>query len=198
MRTIRITALALLFSLALSSAGFAAISPTDDLRVTLDSIISLLADKKIDPVKRRAEVVLKIKGDFDFEAMSRFILGPNWQSATPEQRKRFIELYTGILQNTYIDRIEAYTNEKVSYIDEKIKGDKAAVSTIIHSSGKEIPVEYKLWLDNGNWRVYDVTIEGVSLVRNFQDSYKSVIRKDGIDGLLKQMEVKLTEMERPK
>lgn len=175
-----------------------AATPTEDLSVSLDAIISLLADKKMDPLKRRREVVEKIKADFDFESMSRFILGPNWQSATPEQRKRFIELYTGILQNTYIDRLEAYTNEKVTYTSEKLRGDKAAVDTIILSSGKEIPVDYKLWLDKGDWRVYDVSIEGVSLVRNFQDSYKSVIRKDGLDGLLKQMEMKLLEMEKPK
>lgn len=193
-----VAAVAAFLILALTVCSNAASTPTEDLRVSLDAIISLLADKKMDPVKRRADVVQKIKADFDFESMSRFILGPNWNTSTPEQKKRFVELYTGILQNTYIERIEAYTDEKVKYISEKVKGDKAAVETAIVSSGKEIPVEYKLWLDKGDWRVYDVTIEGVSLVRNFQDSYKGVIRKDGIDGLIAQMEVKLREMEKPK
>lgn len=198
MRRLWFLAVAMLVALTLTSSALAVATPTEDLKVTLDAIIALLADKKMDPVKKRSEVVQKIRSDFDFESMSRFILGPNWNSASDAQRKRFVELYTGILENTYIDRIEAYTNEKVKYLGEKVKGDKAAVDTAIVSAGKEIPVEYKLWLDKGNWRVYDVTIEGVSLVRNFQDSYKGIIRKDGIDGLLAQMEVKLKEMGKPK
>lgn len=184
----------ILLSLAPLSAR-AAKGATEDLRITLDSVIALLADKKADPVKRRAQVVEKIRGDFDFEAMSKIILGPNWNVATDAQKRKFIDLYTRILEITYIERIEAYTDEKVKYGEEKLRGDKAAVQTTIIGAGKEIPVEYRMWLDKDNWRVYDVTIEGVSLVRNFQDTYKGVIRKDGIDGLLVQMEARIKEME---
>ena len=175
-------------------AVMAAKNPTDDLRITLDAVISLLADQKMDKLAKRKQVVAKIRQDFDFEAMSRFILAPNWQAATDAQRKKFVDLYTRILEDTYIERIEAYTNEKVKFLNEKTREDKAMVDTIIVGTSTQIPVDYKLWLDKDKWRVYDVSIEGVSLVRNFQETYKQVIRKDGIDGLLVKMEEKLKEM----
>lgn len=179
------------------TGSFAAKSATEDLKVALDSIISLLSNKKADPVKRRAEVVGRIRSEFDFYAMSRFILGPNWASASPEEQKRFVELYAKILEDTYIERIEAYTDEKVKFIGEKAKGDKVAVETVVVSGNKEIPIEYRLFQEKGKekWRVYDVSIEGVSLVRNFQDSYKAVLRKEGMKGLLAQMDTKVRELE---
>lgn len=179
----------------LASASLAAKTPTEDLKASLDQIIALLADKKMDRAERRKVVVARIRMEFDFESMSRFILGPNWQSATEEQRKKFIDLYTRMLEDTYIERIEAYTNEKVKFLSEKQKNDRAMIDTMIVGASTQIPVDYKLWLDKDKWRVYDVTIEGVSLVRNFQESYKQVIRKDGIEGLLVKMEEKLKEME---
>lgn len=191
----RVKILAALLMIFIASSSLAAKSPTEDLKASLDQIIALLADKKMDRVERRKVVVARIRMEFDFESMSRFILGPNWQNATGEQKKKFIDLYTRILEDTYIERIEAYTDEKVKFLSEKQKSDKAMIETMIVGASTQIPVDYKLWLDKDKWRVYDVTIEGVSLVRNFQESYKQVIRKDGIEGLLVKMEEKLKEME---
>lgn len=198
MRWQKFISVAILISFIASPLWAVAKTPTDDLKATLDEVIKTLADKKADPVKRKALVVEKIKADFDFESMCRFILGPNWQSATPEQRKKFIERYTRILEDTYVGRLEAYTDEKVQFVAEKMKGDKALVETLVVSSTNKIAIDYRLWLDKEKWRVYDVSIEGVSLVRNFQDTYKQVIRKEGIDGLLVQMETIIKDLEQKK
>ena len=168
---------------------------TDSLRVAVDSVIEFLADKNLDSVKRRQLVVEQIRGKFDFAAMSHFIVGKHWKRSTKEQRDTFVERFTLILEHTYIGRIEAYSDEKVRYVSEKRRKDKAKVDTLVVAGNVEIPINYKLYLKNGKWFVYDISVEGVSLVRNYKDTYKGIIRKDGMEGLLEKMGKKVEEME---
>jgi len=187
-------ALAALCLISTAPAAFAAPTPTEELSGVVDKVIELLADKEMDKAERRTEVVAQIRSKFDFIAMSRFILGPNWKNATEEERKRFVDIFTQILEATYIGRIEAYTDEKVRYVGEDLRKDKARVETMVVSASAEIPVDYSLYEAKEGWRVYDVSVEGVSLVRNYRDTYKTIIRKDGMAGLLEQMAEKLKEM----
>ena len=185
---------ALLFSVAAGGAFASEPTATDSLRVAVDSVIEYLADKTLDSVKRREMVVEKIRATFDFTAMSRFIVGKHWKKATQEQRDTFVERFTIILEHTYIGRIEAYSDEKVRYVAEKRRGDKAKVDTLVVGGNIEIPINYKLYLKGGKWFVYDISVEGVSLVRNYKDTYKGIIRKDGVEGLLEKMAKKVEEM----
>jgi phospholipid transport system substrate-binding protein len=93
-----------------------------------------------------------------------------------------------------VSKIESYTNETVEYPGEKQKGRKAVVETLIVTSSAEIPVDYKVYLKDGSWQVYDVIIEGVSLISNYRSSYQEIVRKDGFNGLLAQMEEKIREL----
>jgi phospholipid transport system substrate-binding protein len=188
--------LLLLLTLLVSAlpAVAAPLSATEELKVNLDAIVALLADKEMDKKARRTQVVEKIRAKFDFNNMGRFILGRKWKKTSEEDRARFVKVFSHILEETYIGRLEAYTDEEVRYVGERLKGGKAKVETMVISSSTEIPIDYKLWQDGGEWKVYDVSIEGVSLVRNFQDSYKKILRKEGIDGLIKKMTKKLGEM----
>ena len=198
MRRLGILAIVLIFSFVFATASLAETTPTDDLKKSIDAVISLLADKKMDRKLRREKVIEKIHERFDFEAMGKFILGQNWRSLNEAQRGQFVDRFSQILQNTYMNRIEAYSDEKVKYNEEKRIDDKAKVATSVVHKNKEVPIDYKLQLKNGGWYIYDVTIEGVSLVRNYQESYNEIFRKNGIDGLLAKMSEKITEMENGK
>lgn len=163
----------LLFVLSLVVAAVAAAqaspTPTDQVRVTVDGVIEMLKDKGLDPGTRREKITEAIRERFDFEAMARGTLAQNWKKAVPEERTRFVGLFSKLLENTYMGRIEAYTNEKVRYEKEQVKDKRAVVGTVIVAN-VDIPVDYKLRRKGDGWFVYDVVIEGVSLVRNYRSS----------------------------
>lgn len=169
-------------------------SPQTQIKETVDQILATLSDKTMDNAARRNKISTLIRDRFDFRTMSQMTLATNWKSATEAQRARFIELFSQLLEETYMSRIEAYTDEKIHFIAEKIKGDKAMVDTRITTKTVEIPIDYKLVQQNDKWLVYDVVIEEVSLVRSYRSNYADVAQKEGIDGLLSKMQEKLHEI----
>ena len=98
------------------------------------------------------------------------------------------------LENIYIGRVEAYTNEQVAFKKEDINNNRATVDTAILAASNEIPVNYKLRLRSDGWFVYDVEVENVSMVSSFRETYRSVVRRDGMDGLLTQMREKAAQL----
>ncbi len=127
--------------------------------------------------------------------MSQRTLATNWKKASKEQKKEFVQLFSQLIENTYIGRVEAYTDEKVDYPGEKVKGKKAVVETLILTKSADIPVNYKVYRKKGEWWVYDVIIEGISLISNYRSSYQEIVKKEGVDGLLAKMKVKVKELE---
>jgi phospholipid transport system substrate-binding protein len=170
--------------------------PTEQLRATLDQIISVLRNKELsqEAILDRVEVLVRSK--FDFEAMSQRTLGIHWRNASPRQRARFIELFSQLLEDTYRGRIRNYTyqDERVEYVGEQVRGTRGQVDTLVISS-KEIPVSYRVRLKGGQWLVYDVIVEEVSLVSNYRSSYNEIIRQEGFDALLKRLENKVRELQ---
>jgi phospholipid transport system substrate-binding protein len=126
---------------------------------------------------------------FDFERMSRWVLGRYWNSATPEQRSRFMEEFRNLLVRTYGVALLDYTDEKVQFLPSR--GDPARgevmIRTTIEHRGATVAVDYNLFLKDSAWKVYDVTINGVSLVTNYRSSFATEIRKGGIEGLITQL-----------
>lgn len=170
--------------------------PMAQLQVTIDHIISLLRDKNLQPQDRRAQIRALINERFYFKAMSQRTLSRNWKKATPEQQEKFTDLFSKLLEKTYMGRIEAYTDEKVEYIREKIETDtRAMIYTQIIAKSGNIPINYRVAKKGDQWLVYDVIIEEVSLISNYRTSYDEIIDKDGIQGLLSQMEQKVNEQE---
>jgi len=163
--------------------------------MTVDEVLMVLRDKAAPAAQRRKKIRDLVRGRFDFELMARSTLGRQWKAASKQEQETFIELYSKLLEATYVGRIEAYTDEKVTYGSEKTKGDKALVETNIVTSTVEIPIEYKLVQNPAGWKVYDVVIEGVSLIRNFRSSYGSIVDKEGFPGLFARMESKVKELE---
>ncbi len=194
-QTMRIVLVAVLSMLLCTPAAMAN-TPKGDIAATVERILDVLRDKDLDKTQRRQTLTRLIKARFDFETMSRSTLGKNWRKASPEQRRKFIELFSSLLEATYLGRIEAYTNETVSYDEEKIRGKKALVKTSVHTRNTDIPIHYKLVRKTDGWYVYDVVIEGVSLVRNFRSSYGHIIQREGFDKLFARMEAKIAELQK--
>ncbi len=185
--------LVLLLVLVSAAPAFAA-TPTEQLRATVDQVIEILRDKSLSGGPRRQKLSTLIRPRFNFPLMAQWVLGTNWRKATPAEKERFLVLFTDTLEETYVGKIENYTDEKVRYLKEKVEGEKAEVATVIVGKSVEIPIDYRLAQKGGEWLVYDVSVEGVSLVRNFRSTYDEIVRKDGLPGLLRQMEEKLREM----
>ena len=180
--------------IAFPLGGNAETSPSQIVEESVNEILDLLRDQTLDQTDRRAKIRATIKTRFDFEAMSQRTLATNWRKATEQEREQFIDLFSQLIENTYIGKIEAYTDEKIEYPGEKIKGSKAIVETLIIAASADIPVDYRLYKKGDTWLVYDVIIEGVSLVSNYRSSYQEIVKKEGFNGLLAKMQEKLDEL----
>jgi phospholipid transport system substrate-binding protein len=191
------TYLILFLALLLPSAALAG-GPTEELRESVDAVIDVLKDKELkkpeNTKKRRAGIRKIVNGRFDFEEMAKRSLALHWQKRTPEEKKEFVPLYSDLLERTYIDKIEKYQDEKVLYVGELAEGEHATVKTkIITGKDVEIPISYKLFKKADGWKVYDVIIEGVSLVQNYRTQFNSIIRSDSYQELVKRLRDKVGE-----
>lgn len=185
---------ALVFLWLMPFYGYAAPGPMEQLRPTLSMLTSVLADPELrgeeHKAQRRAKIMSSIKTGFDFREMCQRILGRTWHSISPEEQELFTELMTKLLENVYIGKLETYSGQTIGYVSERIKGKRAQVSTLIEDENLKIPVHYIMALDSGRWMVYDINIEGVSLVRNYMQQFKSILRTEKFEGLIKVLEEK--------
>ncbi len=166
--------------------------PIDQVKPTLDKILEVLLDSSlkgdVKKVERRAIVMSIIKTRFDFREMSRKVLGKTWAKITHGDQDHFTSLMTELLENVYIGKLESYSGQKIDYTGERIKNDKALVSTTIDNNGEKIPLHYLLINRKSNWMVFDINIDGVSLIKNYRQQFKSVLKRDGFPGLVKEVE----------
>ncbi len=167
-------------------------SPTGVVQTVVDKVLTVLKEDNLEQEARRAKIRELIAPHFDFQAMSRSILAQNWKKASREQRDRFIELFSNLLENTYIVAMEAYTNQKIIIGPEKRKGKRALVKTVIEQdTGVTTPINFRMRQNADGWYAYDVIIEGVSLVSNYRSTFRSIVKRDGMDGLLDQLAKKV-------
>jgi len=170
-------------------------APGDQVRQTVDKLISILNDPQLKGEQKRNERRQKLKEvlyqRFDFTEMARRSLGAEWRRRTPEEQKEFIRLFTDLLERAYLDKIESYSGEKVFYLKEREDGNYAEVETkIVDKTGQEYSLDYRIHKVNGDWKVYDVIIEDVSLVGNYRSQFSRVLAKSSFNELLKTMKEK--------
>lgn len=169
-------------------------TPTVVVQTVIEQVLSVLKDNGLEQAERRKKIRDLIAPHFDFQAMSRSILAQNWKKASPQQRDRFVELFSNLLENTYIVAMEAYTNQKIKINAEKRKGKRALVKAVIEQdTGVVTPINYRMRLNADGWYAYDVIIEGVSLVSNYRSTFRTIVKRDGMDGLLDQLATKLAK-----
>ena len=173
--------------------------PSDQLRGQIDRVIKVLEDpelKKEGHAKDRRAAVRKIANDiFDFSETARRSLGRHWQGRTPAERDEFVQLFSDLLERSYISKIETYGGEKILYNSDSVEGDQAKVQTkLVAKGGSEIPIEYRMHKAGDRWLVYDVVIEGVSLVANYRTQFNKIIQTSSFKELMNKMKNKQQEL----
>jgi phospholipid transport system substrate-binding protein len=190
---IALTAAALLLlAAALEPARATAGVPTEQIKATVDKAVLVLKDPGL-----RAESKTKERRDqlrqilfvrFDFNEMAKRALGANWRRRTAKEQEEFIHLFTELLERAYAETIESYTEEQIIYVNERLDGSYADVqSKILTSKGEEFSINYKAHLMSGEWRVYDVVVENISMVNNFRSQFNRVIANSSYEELVRRL-----------
>ena len=167
-------------------------SPTEAVQAYIRDVFLILQNENYDKERRWDEIGRIINARFDFRSMSQSILATNWRAATTEEKRQFVEFFSRYLEDTYRNKIESYDDQSIVYVTEQIRKDRAMVDTEIIARGKRIPVTYRLKNNDGDWYAYDVVIEGMSLVSNYRDTFNAIIKSEGMEGLLSDLEVRIT------
>ncbi|MBP1698271.1 MAG: uncharacterized protein H6Q41_3459 [Deltaproteobacteria bacterium] len=170
--------------------------PTDQIKQTTDKILSIITNPALKPPSKTAEreklIRQAVDERFDWEEMARRALATHWAKRTLEERKEFVRLFADLLERTYKKKVEDYSGEKVLYEGETKDGDYATVKVkIVSKKNKDIPVEYRLKKEGNDWFVYDVSIEGVSLVNNYRTQFNSIIVQSSYENLIKRLKEKV-------
>jgi phospholipid transport system substrate-binding protein len=193
----------LLFGLifALSGEGMASIV-TDEVKKTVDEVVKIVTDKELkkpqNERKRRNALKETIGRIFDYGEMAKRSMGIHWRGLTPVQKKEFVGLFSSLLENSYAGKIESYNNEKILYEKELLEGDYAEVdSRIVTAKRDEYTLDYRLLKEGNKWMVYDVVIEGVSLISNYRSQFNKIINEQGYNELVKKMRTKNEEIAAP-
>ena len=173
-------------------------APLDAVQTNVNKVLDVLRDPKLkaesakETKKKELEAIYEQM--FDETELSRRTLGANWNKLNPAQQKEFIQLYRQVLEKAYLDKILAYTNEKIVFPKESMLAkDQAEVQTKVITSSKEIPISYRVILKDGTWKVYDVVVENVSLVQNYRSQFNSILGKNSPDQLIEILRKKVKE-----
>jgi phospholipid transport system substrate-binding protein len=177
--------------------GFAA-TPKETVESGVNNLLKTLGDPSFKTKAKDERLALmktQIGAVFDFKELSRRTLGRTWKKLSPEQRTEFVELFTQVLQGVYADLLMSYTDQKVIFGDEKMlkKGRAEVESYLVTSDGRKIPIFYRLTDKTGSWRVYDVIIEGVSLVKNYRTQFKEILANNPPEKLLEILRGKVAK-----
>lgn len=175
--------------------------PTEAVRKTIDEVVRILdnpAWKKSEKKEERRKLLEQtISRRFNYPEMAKRTLGAEWGKRTPEEQKEFSANFQTLLTNTYIGRIEAYAGEKVQYLKELNDGEYAEVYTHVDSGKSVIDINYRLQKNSDEWGVYDVVVEGTSLVQNYREQFKRILRKESFAELSKQLREKSANIRAP-
>lgn len=197
MKQCKIVLLVLFTAYVFFPISSACASPVQDqLKQSIDHILEILRDPSLkgeDQSKnRRAALRSVIHERFSFEKMSQLSLARHWKDRSDPEKQSFIILFGQLLEDTYVSKIEGYTNEKVVFDKEFVKNNKAQINTKIITETIEIPIDYRLYQSkDGTWLVYDMVIEGVSLVGNYRSQFDQILQKESYEKLVEDLKKKI-------
>jgi phospholipid transport system substrate-binding protein len=194
-----IVAVVVMCSLSVSLPVPASAAVTDELKRVVDEVVRVVSNPELkkpqQEPQRRQLLKNAISRIFDYGEMAQRSLATHWKERSPAERKEFVSLFETLLENSYSGKIESYHNEKIVYLGESVDGDHAEVkSKVIAPKGDEYSLDYRLTNKGGAWMVYDVVIEGVSLVSNYRGQFNRIINSQGYPGLLKKLRAKSEEI----
>ena len=202
MTTSPVAALALLVCVCLFPSPAAAGTPTDQLKAPVDEVIRILQEPRLKPdsmaAERRAAIRKKAESIFDFPETAKRALGRHWQNLRAAEQREFVSLFTDLLERAYLLKIERYSGEPIVYTGDNIEGELATVKTkFITKQGTEIPIEYRLHQRGARWLVYDVFVEGVSLIANYRTQFDRIMRTGSYQELARRLRANQSEFGGP-
>jgi phospholipid transport system substrate-binding protein len=189
----------ILFLIALSFPSLSFAGPAlDTVKTNVGIVIDALRDPSLKGEKglrvKRERIETAASRFFDFVELSKRTLGLNWNRFTPEQRKAFVQLYQALLEETYLQRITAYSDEKLNFTKETPLSDTTAeVQTTVQAKGGDVAINYRLIKKDGEWRVYDVVVEGVSLISNYRSQFREILGNGSPQTLIDSLEKKVAK-----
>jgi phospholipid transport system substrate-binding protein len=188
----------LIFMLLICTLQAEAGLPLDTVEKNVSSVLDILRDPALQGEANQDAKQKKIESIadqmFDYVALSRLTLGKSWNQFSREQQKEFVSLYRTILEKAYMDKILSYTDEKVIFDKELMLAEnKAEVQTKIITKSAEIPIFYRVYLKEGEWKVYDVIIEGISLIKNYRTQFREILANNPPEEVLKILREKTSE-----
>ncbi len=190
--------LLIFLTLSFATQVAAAQNPTEQVKPFINRVVAELKDPSFrrDTVDNRIErIVTLVSEHFDFEEMSKRVVGRSWQTLSPAQQEQFAHLFAQLLGHVYIDKVDAYVEMKIEFGKERLAGSsRAEVKTMFVGPTKTIPVSYIMMLKGNKWMAYDVTVEGISLIRNYMEQFKGIAQ----DQLIPVLEKKMKELKADK
>ena len=185
----------LLMVLVVSFPAFAGV-PLDTVKANVNGVIEVLRDPKLQGESgtkvKEQRIATAAEKLFDFVELSKRTLGLNWNKFTQDQRKEFVELFKSILKNAYVEKITAYTNEQVNFTKEvPLSEDTVEVQSDIVAKSGQVPIYYRVIKKDSEWKVYDVVIEGVSLVSNYSTQFREILANNPPEKVLETLRKKV-------
>jgi phospholipid transport system substrate-binding protein len=197
-------------SLTVSAAGLLCLfpvqawagAPTEQIKGSIEQVVRVVQDPKLKQesmaAERRAAIRQQAEALFDFTETGKRALGRHWQELNDSQQREFVSLFTDLLERAYITRIEQYGGEQIVYAGDSIEGETATARTkFVTKKGTEIPVDYHLLRRGDRWLVYDVFVEGVSLVSNYRTQFDRIMRTASYPELARRMRAHQAEFTAP-
>lgn len=192
---IRSTILGLALLLAVGISGARAGTPTDVVKSVIERALDILKNPSYSKSQKHQMVKDIVDPHFDYREMAKLSLGPTWRSLSGAQQDEFVRLFAELLEASYADKIDKYAQRvKIDYSGEVPEGNRAEVRTVVVRPNDRFPLNYRLLQEGGTWKVYDVVIEGVSLVSNYRSQFSRIIHQSSYAELVRRLKNKVSEL----
>jgi phospholipid transport system substrate-binding protein len=170
-------------------------TPTESVQSMLDNVFGILRSPDFNLARDKQRIDDAVSIAFDSNTIAQSALAANYREFSAEQRAEFETLFFNILKSTYIERLDAYTDETVEITDEETDGNRGTVKSLVYTTNSDIAVDYSLRQRTNGWFIYDIIVEDVSLLSSYRSTYRSIIRRSGVDGLLNDLRNQASELE---
>jgi phospholipid transport system substrate-binding protein len=188
----------ILSAIWLSASGLVmAGEPTELIRQTTNQVLKILEDPNLQGAAKQAERQERLHQmadqAFDWQEMAKRALARHWRGLAPQQQQEFVGLFRDLVERTYMNRLETATQEKqdIQYVGEQVDGSRSAVKTnVVTKRNQQVPIEYRLHKVTGGWKIYDVLVEGISLVNNYRSQFDRIISSSSYNELVQKMKTR--------
>jgi phospholipid transport system substrate-binding protein len=172
-------------------------APTEAMRATISQALGVLQDQELKKPERTEERVTRLKKiadlRFDYGEMAKRSLGGQWDKLVERERQEFVDLFTEFLTATYVEKMHSYSGEEVTFLNEQLEGNHAEVKSIMIGKKSEVLMDYRLMKKGDDWKVYDVLIDGISLVQNYRGQFAAILRSSSYEHLVQMLREKIAQ-----